>query len=234
MAHNDHLIKDIEAIRDAVAGEAVSTASTPSDLVWDEALARLREGNARYCANTPNMRDFTAGRAARAAGQAPFAAIVSCADSRVAPELAFDQNPGELFVCRLAGHVVNTDVIASLEYAVGFLGTKLIFVLGHSHCGAVDASIKVLRKGAELPGHIQDLAIAIAPAVARAQKHGSELDSGPAVLAASVEENVRLQMERVLSRSAVLSEAARAGKIAVAGGVYFLESGAIQFLEPLT
>jgi carbonic anhydrase len=237
MPHREHLIEDIETVRNAVArtNEASTSdfSAPPSDVPWVDALAQLREGNERYRSNAPNVRDFSAGRAARALSQAPFAAIVSCADSRVAPELTFDQNPGDLFVCRVAGHVVNTDIVASLEYAVGFLGTKLIFVLGHSKCGAVDASIKVLRQGAELPGHIQDLAIAIAPAVARAHKHHPGITPGAQTLAASVHENVHLQMERIVTRSAVLSEALRDGKIGIAGGIYHLDSGEIEFVDSL-
>jgi carbonic anhydrase len=117
-----------------------------------EALRSLVTGNARYVANAPRVRDFSAGRAARVEIQAPFAAILSCADSRVAPELVFDGDPGDLFVVRLAGNVVNPDVLASLEYTVALLRTPLIVVLGHSGCGAVDAAIKVAKHGAELPG----------------------------------------------------------------------------------
>jgi len=105
-----------------------------------------------YAANTPNERDFSSGRAARAQVQYPIAAILSCADSRVAPELAFDQGPGDLFVVRVAGNIVTPDLLASLEYGVEFLGVPLVMVLGHSGCGAVDAAIKVLKTKAVLPG----------------------------------------------------------------------------------
>src|SRR5512138_2942243 len=124
----------------------------PNAISGAAALQRLIDGNARYAANDPNERDFSSGRAARAAAQYPIAAILSCADSRVAPELVFDQGPGDLFVVRVAGNVVNTDLLASLEYGVEFLGIPLIMVLGHSGCGAVDAAIEVLKKDAKLPG----------------------------------------------------------------------------------
>lgn len=99
------------------------------------------DGNARYAANTLNERDFSSDRAARVQGQYPIAQILSCADSRVSPELAFDQGPGDLFVMRVAGNIVTPDLLASLEYGAQFLGAPLIMVLGHSGCGAVDAAI---------------------------------------------------------------------------------------------
>src|SRR4029077_12461994 len=131
----------------------------------DAALARLVEGNARYVAGKLNERDFSAGRAARAQGQAPFAAILGCADSRVAPELAFDQAPGELFVVRVAGNFVTPDGLGSLEYGAAVLGTKLIMVLGHTSCGAIDATVAALQTRTDLPGHIADLVRAMKPGV---------------------------------------------------------------------
>ena len=139
------------------AGEA-GAAPPQNAIAPADALKRLLEGNARYAANAPNERDFSAGRAARAQGQAPVAAILSCADSRVAPELAFDQQPGDIFVLRVAGNIVNNDLLASIEDGVQFLGAPLVMVLGHSSCGAVDAAIKVLKDKAELPGTCRAIA----------------------------------------------------------------------------
>src|ERR1700674_2019193 len=121
-------------------------------------------------ANQPRECDFSAGRASRAQGQAPFAAVLGCADSRVAPELAFDQNPGGLFVVRVAGNFVTTDGLGSLEFGAAVLGTKLIMVLGHSSCGAVDATVVALQKGNDLPGHIADLVRAMKPGIEPALK----------------------------------------------------------------
>ena len=94
-----------------------------------------------------NERDFSAGRAARAQGQAPFAAVLGCADSRVAPDLAFDQPPGELFVVRVAGNFMTPDGLGGLEFGAAVLGTKVIMVLGHTSCGAVNATVAALQKG---------------------------------------------------------------------------------------
>lgn len=145
---------------------AVAFADTPQNAISpDAALKRLMEGNARYAANKPTQQDYSVGRARRVVGQHPIAAILSCSDSRVAPELTFDQGPGDLFVVRVAGNFVNDDGLASIEYAVKYLGTPLIMVLGHANCGAVDATIKVVRDNVTLPGHLPDMIHEIKPAV---------------------------------------------------------------------
>ena len=202
------------------------TVAKPQNMISpQEALDRLMAGNARYVANTPEVRDFSAGRAARAAGQYPVAAILSCADARVAPELVFDQNPGDLFVVRLAGNFVDDDGLASLEYGVKFLGAPLVMVLGHSSCGAVDAAIKVLSDNLELPGHLPDLIDSIKPAVEQAKK------SNPAnLLEASIAENVRLNVGRLNTAEPIMKEAASSQQIRVVGGVYEIAPGKVEIL----
>jgi carbonic anhydrase len=191
----------------------------------DEALERIMKGNERYAANTSQRRDFSAGRAARATAQYPVAAILSCSDSRVAPELAFDQGPGDLFVVRLAGNFVSDDGLASLEYAVKFLGAPLLMVLGHANCGAVAAAIKVVKDRAELPGHLPELIDSIKPAVIAAHgRHPSDL------LAAAIEENVKLNVKRMQDDAPILSEALAAKKIAAVGGVYDLATGKVSLV----
>ncbi|WP_127091481.1 carbonic anhydrase [Aquabacter cavernae] len=199
--------------------------TAPNAIAPDAALKRLMEGNARYVANTPNQKDMSAGRAARASAQFPFAAILSCADSRVAPELAFDEGPGELFVVRLAGNFVNTDGLASLEFGAKILGTPLIMVLGHSNCGAVDAAINVLKDNAKLPGHLPDLVKSIKPAVekAKAQKPANLLD-------ASIAANVVLNVQRLKTARPILSKMVADGKVQVVGAVYDLSTGKVNLL----
>jgi carbonic anhydrase len=194
----------------------------PNAIAPAAALKRLMEGNARYAANTLNERDFTSGRAARVQGQYPFAQILSCADSRVAPELLFDQGPGDLFVMRVAGNIVSPDLLASLEYGVQFLGVPLIMVLGHTRCGAVDAAIKVLKTKAVLPGHLPELITAIKPAVIVAEKtqSGNLLDN-------AVSENVRRQVARLKNSPPVVQKSYAAKKIDIVGGVYDLATGKI-------
>jgi carbonic anhydrase len=193
----------------------------------DAALNRLLEGNARYVANKPNVRDFSAGRAARAESQHPVAAILSCADSRVAPEFAFDQSAGDLFVVRLAGNFANDDGIASLEYAVQFLKVPLIMVLGHSSCGAVDAAIKVWQNNAALPGKLPQLIGAIRPAVVVAQASGM----GGDLLDKSIVENVRQNVRKIGNSVPVLSNAANSGTIKIVGGVYDLPTGKVNLAD---
>jgi carbonic anhydrase len=180
------------------------------------------DGNARYAAGTLNERDFSSGRAARVQGQYPIAQILSCSDSRVSPELLFDQGPGDLFVMRVAGNVVSNDLLASLEYGAQFLGSPLIMVLGHSGCGAVDAAIKVLKDKAVLPGHLPELIRAIKPAVTAAQntKTGNLLDN-------AVAENVRRQVARLKSSPPIVQKLYAGKKIDIVGAVYDLASGKV-------
>lgn len=154
--------------------------------------------------------------------QYPFAGLVSCADSRVAPELAFDQGPGDLFVVRVAGNFVNVDGLASLEYGVKFLGVPLIMVLGHTNCGAVDAAIKVVKDGVQLPGHLPDLINDIRPAAEFALK---EKPDDP--LQTAVVENVRLNARALAQSTPIISEFVAGGKLKVVGGVYDLATGKI-------
>src|SRR5260221_1811296 len=142
----------------------------------DAALELLMKGNKRYAEGESRRHDFKREREALVGGQNPYAAILSCADSRIAPEYAFDSGRGDLFVCRVAGNFANDDTIASMEYAVAVLGVPLILVLGHDKCGAVDAAIKSLKDDKALPGHMPSLVTGIAPAVkAVAQQAGDVL-----------------------------------------------------------
>lgn len=188
----------------------------------DAALARLMEGNARYVSGQLSQRDFTAGRAARAQGQAPFAAILGCADSRVAPELAFDQGPGELFIVRVAGNFVTPDGLGSLEYGAAVLGTKVIMVLGHNSCGAIGATIGALQKGNTLPGHIASLVTAMKPGVEPVVKAG-----GPDMEQRAVVANVQANVRRLQTEKPILGEMVGAGKLKVVGAYYELATGKV-------
>ena len=188
----------------------------------DAALKLLVDGNARYVSNQVNERDFSAGRAARTRGQAPFAAILGCADSRVAPELAFDQAPGDLFVVRVAGNFMTPDGLASLEYGVAVLGTKVIMVLGHTNCGAINATVGALQKGNDLPGHIGDLVRAMKPGVEPVLKQPGDDLAQRAVLA-----NVRWNVQRLIEAKPILADMVTAKKLSVVGGVYDLATGKV-------
>lgn len=190
-----------------------------------EALRMLLEGNARYVANEPRERDFSAGRASRAVGQAPFAAILGCADSRVAPELAFDEGPGDLFVVRLAGNLVTEEGLASLEFGAAVLGTKVIIVLGHSSCGAVNATVAAIQEGNNLPGHIKDLVDTMTPAIAPVVRQPGDDLADRAVIA-----NVRHNVERLRHATPILSDLVAKGELDVFGAVYDLPTGSVNLV----
>lgn len=210
----------------AAAEEADAKKPRPNAISGDEALRRLMEGNARYAARKATCRDYSVGRAERVRSQYPIAAVLSCADSRVAPEFAFDQGPGKLFVVRLAGNFVNDDALASLEYAVKFLGVPLVIVLGHSNCGAVSAAIKDLDDKVVLPGHLPSLVQSIKPAV-EAAKEKAPKD----LLAAAITENVALNVKRLEIAQPLLATFTQGGELKIAGGVYDLANGKIGLLS---
>jgi carbonic anhydrase len=188
----------------------------------DAAFTRLMEGNARYVLGQLNERDFSAGRAARAQGQAPFAAILGCADSRVAPELAFDQGPGELFVVRVAGNFVTPDGLGSLEYGAAVLGVKVIMVLGHTSCGAIGATIGALQKGNALPGHIAGLVTAMKPGIEAVVK-----TPWPDLEQRAVIANVQANVQRLQTEKPILGDMVGAGKLRVVGAYYDLATGKV-------
>jgi carbonic anhydrase len=190
----------------------------------DAALERLHRGNQRYIEGVTRRHDFAHERAALAGGQNPFAGILSCADSRIAPEYAFDSGRGDLFVCRVAGNFATTETIASLEYGVAVLGTPLIFVLGHDSCGAVDAAIKSLKDGTTLPGHLPSLVDGVAPAVNAVSKQGGD------ILDKAIRQNVIDNVAKLRSATPILSAAVEQKKIKVVGGVYRLKDGRVDMV----
>jgi carbonic anhydrase len=190
----------------------------------DEALARLEAGNRRYVEGVARRHDFKAEREALAKGQNPFAAILGCADSRIAPEYAFDTGRGDLFVVRVAGNFAAADGIASLEYAVDALQTPLILVLGHQACGAVSAAIKSIQDGTTLPGHLPSLVTALAPAVqAVLGEPGDTLEH-------AIRRNVQATVDQLQHAGPILARYAAEGRIRVVGGVYRLDTGAVELL----
>jgi carbonic anhydrase len=213
------------AIISATAKEPDDGKPKPNAISGNEALRRLMKGNARYVAKKRSCRDFSAGRAALTKSQYPIAAVLSCSDSRVAPEFAFDQGLGDIFVVRVAGNFANDDGLASLEYAVKYLGVPLVVVLGHSNCGAVSAAIEVVVDGAVLPGHLPELVQSIKPAV-EAAKAKSPKD----LLAAAITENVALNVKLLESAPPLLATFAQTGQVKIAGGVYDLATGKVGFL----
>lgn len=188
------------------------------------ALERLEEGNQRYVEGVTRRHDFRHEREALASGQNPYAAILSCADSRIAPEYAFDSGRGDLFVCRVAGNFANEESVASLEYAISVLSTPLILVLGHEACGAVDATIKSLKDDTTLPGHLPSLVAGIAPAVKAVAGQGGD------ALANAIKQNVIDTVAKLKSSAPILSAAVEQGKLQIAGGIYRLRTGKVDMV----
>jgi carbonic anhydrase len=210
--------------RVADAKDAKAPPKPDNVLSPDAALKRLMEGNARYVQGVSRRHDFKHEREALVGGQNPYAAILSCADSRIAPEYAFDSGRGDLFVCRVAGNFANDDTVASMEYTVAVLNTPLILVLGHDRCGAVDATIKSLKDDKPLPGHIPSLVAAIAPAV----KASSQQSGDP--LANATRQNVVDNVNKLKSANPILKAAVEQNKLKIVGGLYRLDTGRVDLL----
>lgn len=216
-----------------------------AEVTPDEALQRLKAGNAAFAAGfpqgnngNPSPKDFPhlranstpQARSVLAGGQHPYAVVLNCADSRLSPEIIFDKGLGELFVVRVAGNVVAPHQLGSIEYAVEHLGTPLIVVLGHSKCGAVNATVGSLQPGTctvqRVEGNIGSLVESIAPAVEKAcALHPANL------LAASIDENVHDVTHNILHKSTIIEEAVHLGHVKIVKGVYDLEDGLVHWLE---
>lgn len=191
----------------------------------DEALARLLEGNRRFVKEVPHPPVHSANRIALESGQNPFAVVLGCSDSRVPIETIFDQQPGDLFVVRVAGNFVNDDGLASIEYALDVLSCELVVVLGHSGCGAVLAALQHIENGTHFRGHIQRLADAIAPAARRAKSLEGDWYEN------AVSENVRGGARAMLGRSEIINAAVESGTVRVVGAIYGLHSGRVTFVD---
>jgi len=208
----------------ALAASAKAPPKPENILSPDSALDRLMKGNARYIEGVSRRHDFKHEREPLSKGQNPFAAILSCADSRIAPEYCFDTARGDVFVCRVAGNFASDEIVASLEYAIQVLNTPLIMVLGHEACGAVDATIKSTKDGTTLPGHLPALVTALTPAVDAAQGMSGDL------LANATLRNVIMNVERLKGLPPILKAAADDKKIRVVGGIYKLATGRVELV----
>ena len=182
-------------------------------------LHQLLEGNARFAADKPSGLSTTHRRAELAQGQAPFAIVLGCSDSRVPVETIFDHEPGDIFVVRVAGNFVTPAGLGSLEFGCEVLKASLLMVLGHTSCGAVKAAFDFNKTGKPLPGHMQTLVDAIAPVI----KHTRDE-------AAAVRANVQANVAAVKAAEPLLAAAVREGKIDVVGAVYDLKTGRVALL----
>jgi carbonic anhydrase len=201
----------------------VQTKESQSAMTPDQALQRLKEGNARFVANKMKPRNWTAKVISTASGQYPFAAVLGCMDSRAPIEVVFDQGIGDVFGVRIAGNVVNEDELGSLEYAVKVVGVKLIAVLGHTACGAVKGAIDDAKLG-----NLTQLLAKIRPAVTAA---GCSDSKDAACVDKVAVENVRKSMRELKEKSPDLAAAIDGGKVKLVGGMYDLATGQVAFLE---
>jgi len=208
----------------ANAAEGKKTELSPS-----QAFERLKKGHDDFLGNKLSQK--SAGDKDRrleiARGQVPFAILVGCSDSRVAPELLFNTGLGELFIVRNAGNTVDSVALGSIEYAVQVLGVPLILVLGHERCGAVDAAVSVVEKNTVYQGSIGKMIEPIIPAVLKAKAQG--VLKHDALVEASVRENVRRTVQRLRTAEPTLIDPIRAGKLLVVGARYDLDDGNIDF-----
>jgi len=215
-----------------------------------EAIARLKEGNSRFTAGnaqhpheSSDERTYMATNSYENAGmiflgmtaeqaakrrteltksQHPFATIVSCSDSRVPPEIVFDEGLGDLFVVRVAGNVIDDHSVGSIEYSVDHLAVRLIVVLGHQRCGAVKAAKETIAAKGKAPGHIESLVKAIRPAV-EATVNGD--------VEATTEANVKNVVQALRTSTPILKSKVDSGEVRVIGGYYSLDTGSVTFLE---
>jgi carbonic anhydrase len=201
---------------ECAAPDSVQAQSTLSP---DAALQELMNGNQRFASNrmTAFDQDLAILKQNTVEKQEPFAAVLSCADSRVPVELIFDQSIGHIFVTRVAGNIVTSEIIASLEYGAAVLGTKVILVMGHGNCGAVKATIQAK----EVPGQISALYPHIQPAVDQA---GSNLE-------AATKANAKIQAALLREASTVVAGLVKEGKLKVVAGYYDVSSGSVTLLE---
>jgi carbonic anhydrase len=204
----------------AIAAYSLAADHETPSVSADAALEKLRAGNARYAeAKTSAPKPVAEARKANAESQHPFAIVVGCADSRVAPEIVFDENIGALFVVRTAGNLVDDYALGSIEYAVEHLGTRLIVVLGHERCGAVQAAVGA----ADAPGHVGNIVRDIQPAVQAAKKKNGD------VLVDAIKENVTRVAAKIDGDKAVMGEHGPT-EVKVVKGYYDLDTGKVEWL----
>ncbi len=199
------------------------TKEIQNSLTPTSALQILKEGNERFVNGEREARNYKEQVTASSSGQFPFAAVLSCIDSRVPVELLFDQGIGDLFSARVAGNIINEDMLGSLEYSCKVAGSKLVVVLGHSKCGAVTAACKNVELGN------------ITPMLAKVKPAVNQIISDPSdVSEAAIEEvatlNVQLSIDRIRKESPILNEMEQNGEIKIMGAMYDVANGVVSYL----
>jgi len=211
-------------VRASLAADA-KAAPAKAPVAPQEAKKRLVDGNARYAHGDHLRLDHSARRESQTRSQSPFAIVLGCADSRVPPEVVFDQGLGDIFTVRVAGNIVDDVIAGSIEYAVAVLGAQLIVVLGHERCGAVAAALDAVKTGKLPDPHIASLVAAIKPAAESVRSAaGDPLDN-------AIRANVNAVVAQLKGSAPLLKPAVDAGKLQVIGAEYMLASGLVTFLS---
>ena len=224
---SSHLDTNAMSAGDSHATSSVQTKASQAAMTPQPALAELRDGNARFVAGKPLHRDFPAQVKATAAGQYPFAVVLSCLDSRQPIEIVLDQGIGDIFSARVAGNVLNDDILGSMEFACKVSGAKLIAVIGHSNCGAIKGAVDDVELG-NLTGLLAKIKPAIDAVPADVQPRTTK---NSAFVDQVSEANVRLVMKEIRERSPILREMLDKGEIGLVGGMYDLSTGKVQFYD---
>jgi len=206
----------------ALALAQVETKESQSAMTPAAALARLKDGNARFVSGQRKPRDWNAKVIATASGQYPFAAVLSCMDSRAPAEIVLDQGIGDMFSLRSAGDVVDTDVLGGLEYATKVVGVKLVVVLGHTECGAVKGAIDGVKLG--------NLTALLAKIQSAVRDSGPGTSKDKAYVKKVTEQNVRDSIHEIRERSSILRELIDSGQVGIAGAMYDVATGTVTFM----
>ena len=200
------------------------TEETQSAMTPQQALRLLREGNQRFMQNQQAERNLSQQVVETSTGQFPFAIVLGCVDSRVPPEVIFDLGIGDIFSARIAGNFVNPDILGSMEFATKVVGSKLVLVLGHTMCGAIQGAYQDVELG-----NLTGLLAKLKPAVAAAKEAASS--AGDPSIDAIAEMNVRLTIENIKQESPILNELWENGDIAIEGAMYDVATGKVTFLD---
>ena len=210
----------------AATRAAALAAPAPGQPTPLEAIQMLKDGNARFAAGTPTHHlEVEARREAGVAGQQPFALVLSCSDSRVPPEVIFDQGIGSLFVVRVAGNYATSDGIGSFEYAIAHFQSPLLLVLGHQNCGAVKAALDAVNTNQKIEGDLGVVVDGVKPAVAAsANQPGDHFEN-------AIQANIRLAIANIQKASPIVREAVAAGKLQLFGGEYALGTGKVTMVS---
>jgi len=203
------------------------TSETQSSMTPQKALIFLKEGNARFTDNMKLNRNLVSQVDQTRTGQFPFATILHCIDSRVSSELVFDQGIGDIFSIRIAGNFINEDILGSMEFASKLAGTKLIVVMGHTHCGAIKGACDHVEMG-----NLTAMLSKLQPVVTEVEKRHEQKGSANVALVQEVsDENVKYAISKIREQSPIIAEMEANGEVGIVGAMYDIESGEVSFSE---